>query len=86
MSQNPRDSQFTQFASLVLSEMLEASKKYSGLIDSESGDWQEAMQRILARRAYDLVSHTVSSQNPIAYQLMDDDEIVATIPDMDGLP
>lgn len=86
MSENPRDTQFKGFASLILGEMLQASKTYSGLIDSESSTWQEAMQQIIARRAYDLIEHTICSENPIAHQCMSEDEIVASIPDLTEWP
>jgi hypothetical protein len=87
MSENPRDTQFKGFAEKVLGEMLHASKTYSGLIDSESGAWQEAMQQIIARHAYDLVCHCFEQMNPIAPQACSTtEEMLEGIPDLTEWP
>lgn len=82
MSENPRDTQFKGFAKALMHEMV-ALNGY-GCIDI-SGHWtdediQEYVDAI-ARRAYDLVVHTIYSVPPLAYECREDDEIVASIPD-----
>lgn len=51
-----RDTQFKGFAKLLLHDMLEAQGVN---IDEYDDDWEEVWEEVIARRAYDLVVHTL---------------------------
>lgn len=92
---DPRDTQFTGFAQLLWQDLLDANGM--GYINTKEGDdpsvgWGPAYPAypgyltIIARRAYDLVLHTIDSMNPIAPQCLDNDEIVHATPDLTEWP
>jgi hypothetical protein len=72
----PRDTQFAGFAKLVVDELL--ANSCVEVIDSAADLWEQ----VITRRAYDLVRHTIVSIHPRALQLLDDNEILRTVPDM----
>lgn len=83
---NQRDTQFRDFAKLLWSE-----------IKDHFGDWWEAdntnvnneAQEVIARRAYDLASHIVSScvdQEEECRHRCYREELLRDIPDMTELP
>lgn len=82
MSNTPRATQFTGFAHALLLEML--AQRQGEWIDFNSGDPSEIEEysAIIARRAYDLVVHT------IAHSTTDFDwpTQVTDIPDMTEFP
>ena len=82
MSSNPRDTQFTGFADLLLKEML--NQREGRWIDFNEDDKEYAV--IVAQRAYDLVEHAILSMSPIAFQSYEYDEIIHSIPDMTEWP
>jgi hypothetical protein len=68
MSTDPRYTQFQGFAKALLNEL--------------TGYEYSACEQIIARRAYDLVRHTVLSLSARHFQCLQDREIVASVPDM----
>lgn len=86
MSNNtPRDTQFQNFAKLLLEEV------HDPIADS----WREDTQEVIARRAYDLVAHILKSADPVdldtsgEYLPPDDQEVarrIANMPDMTEWP
>jgi hypothetical protein len=84
MSDNPRDTQFQGFAKVLLDELCEAS-----IVMVETpfqDDWREEWEVTIARRAYDLVSHTIRNTSSRDLDVLDYDEIPPRIPDMLELP
>lgn len=62
-SVNPRDTQFTGFAKLLLQEML-AQTQWDGMdFNADDTEDVENYSLIIARRAYDLVVHTLIEVN-----------------------
>lgn len=81
MSNNARDIQFQGFASDLWDEIIQAG------IDGIYGEDPDSYcKRIIARRAYDLVSHTVRNTSSRDLEVLDYDEIPPRIPDMTELP
>lgn len=80
--QTPRDIQFAHFATLLLDELL---SHRDGMIET-SDWWQEQARATIARRAYDLVQHTLERVEPstLAYQPLSD--VIARVPDMHAWP
>lgn len=59
MSDKPlRDTQFMGFAKLLLDELPEQPYDDS-VLGIAYGDWKETVMKIIAQRAYDLVSHVI---------------------------
>lgn len=55
-----RDTQFSGFARMLLAEILSSDEHtYSDLLDTGSDEWQREARDIIARRAYDLMIHTI---------------------------
>ena len=73
-----RDTQFAGFAKMLWQEL------YHEI------DWQqdsgEGVEQIIARRAYDLVSHTLLNTGPMMLDCYSHEEQVAAIPDMTTWP
>lgn len=66
-----RDTQFQGFAKLLMSELL-----------THFGDFED-MERIIARRAYDLVEHTIEHMRPYIYgEQVAGQECVSDVPDL----
>ncbi len=87
MSKNPRDTQFHDFAGLLLEEMLEQRKGDWINFNADDTEAFDEYSAIIARRAYDLVEHAISTMNPIAFQCSkDDDEIIHAVPDLSAWP
>ncbi len=87
---NPRDTHFSGFAQAVVEEMYKLEFWIEpGL---EYDDMRQAFADIIARRAYDLVLHTVWQTIPASgstikkYQGLTIEEIAAMIPDLPELP
>jgi hypothetical protein len=75
--QNPRDTQFVNFAKLVIADLEE---DHDLRMDIAIDD----VIAIIARRGYDLVEHALETMNPIAHQYAKStEEIVRSIPDME---
>ena len=81
MSENERDTKFQGFANLLLVEIY---RNFGHSI--EEGVNEEQLRLLIARRAYDLVKHTIWNINPSHLDTLLCDEIPARIPDMDDFP
>lgn len=82
MNNNPRDIRFTNFANLLIDELL--SKK-DGVMDT-SDWWQDQARAIIARRAYDLVQHVIQRVEPSALAYQPLPSVMRTLPDMESWP
>lgn len=82
MATTPRDSQFAHFAELLVNELLQCR---DGQMDA-SDYWREQANATIARRAYDLVQHTINHVNPIALEFTTKSVVSAAIPDMTEWP
>jgi hypothetical protein len=84
--QNPRDTQFANFAKQVIADLEEVH----ALQRRKMGCQQiliDDVIAIIARRGYDLVEHAIETMNPIAHQYAKStEEIIKDIPDMPELP
>ena len=85
MSNTPRATQFTGFAHALLLEML--AQRQGEWIDFNSGDTSEIEEysTIIARRAYDLVTHVLHITDDPS-KVMRPQQIVERIPDMTEFP
>jgi len=101
MSDNPRNMQFAGFAKALWDEIGKMHDVFCEESDTGPGslaqdmdraqDLDRSIQKLIARRAYDLVEHAVShvSESQAAQmeaRFMSADEVVNDIPDMDELP
>lgn len=89
MSNNARDTQFKNFAKLLLDELCLASDVH--IETPFNDDWREEWEETIAQRAYDLVEHTIRSQaqGMDLFCLHDPEwmkERVDRVPDMTKLP
>jgi len=82
---NERDTHFAGFAKLVAEELPDPpiDDSYLGLPTAE---WKETIQKIIARRAYDLVFHTLMEVDPAWLDMLDTSEWTGRIPDMTEWP
>jgi hypothetical protein len=80
-----RDTQFSQWAKAVLNRMLESRDR--GWIDFNVWDQDEIEEysTLLARAAYDLVSHVLLNTGPMMFDCFSHEEQIAAIPDMPAL-
>jgi hypothetical protein len=75
-----RDTQFIGFAKLLVKEMIDVD--HNSLDTSDDRALSNLWELIIARRAYDLVSHALSSIGPRELDMLDNVEVVAKVPDM----
>jgi hypothetical protein len=83
MSDNPRDTQFAGFATLLFEEL--KNTEAFEIVDAEQfwgGNLKAEVQRIIAQRAYDLVKYILSA----ASGQTNIDEVMPFIPDMTEWP
>ncbi len=73
--QNPRDTHFVGFAKLLADEL----KVTGGYPISE-------VKQLIARRAYDLVAHTLLNVSHYSMDALSSEEQIQEIPDMTELP
>lgn len=85
-----RDTQFQGFAKALVDELMSLELVYAGVtIDSPSSMsryYREEWEKIIARRAYDLVLHTVECVDMVDLARLFRQEIAERIPDMTELP
>jgi hypothetical protein len=95
MSDSPRDTQFRRFAKLLLNELGDAGFIFEGADDSDRDQQLVLIKKIITRRAYDLVNHSVHELKILgafeAGEYMDDyghfsEDMIAPIPDMTEWP
>lgn len=79
MSSNPRDTQFKKFADLLFDELFVDGDTW---VDTINSYWKEEWKETIARRAYDLVVHTLSNTSHIDLDRLSEEEHAARIPDM----
>ncbi len=79
MSSNERDTHFKQFAEMLFEEF---PWSFDICIESSEDGWEERWKQLIARRAYDLVVHTLSNTEHINLDRLTEEEHAARIPDM----
>jgi len=82
---NPRDKQFTGFACRLLQELLNQGA-YVAISEWATGDDRARSEQLIARRAYDLVSHTLCNTGPMMIDCYSHEEQIAAIPDLTEWP
>jgi hypothetical protein len=75
-----RDTHFARFAMMLMDEILNVKGMYT------NPNWRIDCQEVIARRAYDLVKHTIEQTEHINLDRLGPDEHVERIPDMTELP
>lgn len=80
----PRDTQFVGFAKLLVEELLQADT--SEIHTGDDGTLSRTWETLIARRAYDLVTHAVLSIGPADLDRLTTDECVQSVPDLAKLP
>lgn len=92
MSDNTRDTQFAGFAKLLLDKLGDGGFVFEGADDPDREEQLTRIQTLLARRAYDLVGHTVGysleylRECGIGLSGSMNSRITPSIPDMTELP
>lgn len=87
-----RDTKFAGFAAALLKEIDDAIGKQSkeaekyGLSDKDEKRYAHELGTIIARRAYDLVKHTIECTEHIDLDRLSSDEHTERIPDLTELP
>lgn len=77
-----RDTHFTGFADALFYAL-----DWNDInIDMENDGWEDRWKQIIARRAYDLVGHTIESTEHIDLDRLSTGEHITRIPDMPVLP
>lgn len=86
---NERDIHFANFARLLWEEMAqwqEPMQSTTHLRCDLKREQSDAIERLIARRAYDLVLHTANCMDSAWLDRLDMEEIPARIPDMTAFP
>jgi hypothetical protein len=86
MSDNTRDIQFQGFSRSLMNELGDEGFVFEGSDDPDQEERLKQIQLIIARRAYDLVEHTIDQITVDIRELFSDRELLERIPDMDELP
>lgn len=81
---SPRDTQFAGFAKLLMQELIQADT--GNIHTGDDGALSRTWEALIARRAYDLVTHTVLSLGPANLDVLTADECVQRVPDLAELP
>ncbi len=86
-----RDTHFRGWAKRVQQELDMVLQKqvgfiYSGVTLYNGDEIHRLLEQVLARRAYDLVSHTILNIDPYHLDALPSEEIPARIPDMTEWP
>lgn len=77
----PRERKFIGFAALLAEEINGFASLFGG-----DEDLQHDIERIVTRRAYDLVSHVLNNTGPYMIECLTHEEQIAEIPDMTAWP
>lgn len=78
-----RDTQFKAFAELLFGDF---PWRFDLYIESSDDGWEERWKQRIARRAYDLVSHTLLNVSMSDLDMLSHEECVQRIPDMTAWP
>lgn len=84
MSEQERETHFARFADRLMDELLSLCD-YE-LVETASDRWRKEAEPIIARRAYDLVAHTIENTAHIDLDRLSTEEHVLRIPDLAELP
>lgn len=82
---SPRDTQFVGFACRLLQELLDQCA-YVAISPWVTGGDSFKSEQLIARRAYDLVSHVLNNTGPYMIDCLSHEEQLAQIPDMTAWP
>lgn len=80
-----RDDQFAGFAARLLQELLDQGA-YVAISEWATGGDSLKSEQLIARRVYDLVSHTLHNTGPMMLDCYSHEEQIAAIPDMRQWP
>lgn len=81
----PRDTQFVGFACRLLQDLLDQGA-YVAISPWVTGGDSFKSEQLIARRAYDLVSHVLNNTGPYMIDCLSHEEQIAEIPDMTAWP